>query len=169
MATPIEGIGEVFDQHAPAVHRYLSRRVGSASADDLLSDVFVIALRSQDTIRAHPSGSPLPWLYGVARNLVYAHCRRRTAAGPSEVECSIDWDAVDARLDAGTLSARLKAVLASLSDDDREVLLLVAWERLTPAEAGEALGLTGVAARSRLHRARLRAQETLDTLETIEA
>jgi RNA polymerase sigma-70 factor (ECF subfamily) len=44
--------------------------------------------------------------------------------------------------------------LARLSDDEREVLLLVAWERLTPAEAAETLGIPQGTARSRLHRAR---------------
>jgi RNA polymerase sigma-70 factor (ECF subfamily) len=51
-----------------------------------------------------------------------------------------------------------------LSESDRELLLLVAWEGLTHAEAAAALGISPVAARSRLHRARKRALKALQKL-----
>ena len=69
---------------------------------------------------------------------------------------------MDARLDATSRRADLRIALAALSDTDRELLLLVAWDGLSPAEAGQVLGLSGVASRSRLHRARARAQAVLD-------
>jgi DNA-directed RNA polymerase specialized sigma24 family protein len=47
------------------------------------------------------------------------------------------------------------------SRSDRELLLLVAWEGLTPAEAAAVLGISQVAARTRLHRARKRAMKAL--------
>jgi RNA polymerase sigma-70 factor (ECF subfamily) len=50
----------------------------------------------------------------------------------------------------------LRAALASLSEDDQEVLRLVAWDGLAPAEVAVVLGCTPVAARTRLHRARSR-------------
>lgn len=75
----------------------------------------------------------------------------------------MDWDAVDERLDAGALEHELRTALSALTDGERELLLLVAWEGLSPAEAASVLGLTAGAARSRLHRARARAQAALDT------
>jgi RNA polymerase sigma-70 factor (ECF subfamily) len=74
----------------------------------------------------------------------------------------MDWDAVDARLDAEAKREQLRSALNVLSHHDRELLLLVAWEGLTPAEAAEVLGIGKVAARSRLHRARRRALQALD-------
>jgi RNA polymerase sigma-70 factor (ECF subfamily) len=162
-------IGILFDRHAMAVHRYLSRRVGRSHADDLLADVFVVALDARARVVPHQSGSALPWLYGVAKNVVRAHLRRGQPLNVTEGATTVDWDAIDERLDATAQGDRLRAVLAALSGDDCELLLLIAWERLTPAEAAEALGLTPVAARSRLHRARRRAQATLDDLERIQA
>ncbi|HXO07260.1 MAG TPA: sigma factor-like helix-turn-helix DNA-binding protein [Solirubrobacteraceae bacterium] len=50
----------------------------------------------------------------------------------------------------------IRRALDALSANDRELLLLVAWDGLSPAQAGSVLGLTPAAARSRLHRARRR-------------
>jgi RNA polymerase sigma-70 factor (ECF subfamily) len=158
-----ELMGVVYERHARSVHRYLSRRVGAAAADDLLGDVFVAAVEARLRVHPHPSGSALPWLYGIAGNLVRSHLRRRTPQAPEDT--AFDWDAVDDRLDAEARSKDLRQALTQLTEAERELLLLVAWEGLTPAEAGEALGLTAVAARSRLHRARARAQAALDLLE----
>ena len=165
----LDWIGILFDRHAPAVHRYLSRRVGRSSADDLLGDVFLVAIDARTRVRPHSTGSALPWLYGVAKNVVRAHLRRRSPLNVTDVSTTVDWDAIDERLDATAWSDRLHTVLNALSDDDSELLMLIAWERLTPTEAAEALGLTPVAARSRIHRARQRAQATLDDLERIQA
>jgi RNA polymerase sigma factor (sigma-70 family) len=147
-----ELVGLLYERHAGAVHRYLARRVGPA-ADDLLGDVFVAAVAAR---------LALPWLYGIAGNCVRAHLRRREPHAASDAP--FDWDAVDDRLDAAARRVELRQALALLTEAERELLLLVAWEGLTPAEAGEVLGLTAVAARSRLHRARTRAQAALDAL-----
>jgi RNA polymerase sigma-70 factor (ECF subfamily) len=56
----------------------------------------------------------------------------------------------------------LASALLSLSPADREALLLIAWEELTPAEAAASLGITATAFRVRLHRARRRCQAALD-------
>lgn len=51
---------------------------------------------------------------------------------------------------------------ARLREQDRELLLLIAWDRLEPAEAARTLGLSRIAARVRLHRARKRLAAELD-------
>jgi RNA polymerase sigma-70 factor (ECF subfamily) len=159
-----EVFGVLYERHAPAVFRYLGRRVDGSATEDLLGEVFVTAFAARLRVLPHESGSALPWLYGIAGNTVRAHHRRgRSRAGWKEVP-TVDWDAVDARLDAGARRDDLRAALAVLTDSERELLLLVAWEGLQPAEAAQALGLTAVAARSRLHRARARAQAALDQM-----
>ncbi len=58
----------------------------------------------------------------------------------------------------------LDSVLAALRDDDREVLMLVAWEGLGPEDLGRALGCSSSTATVRLHRARTRLSATWDEL-----
>jgi len=156
-----EMLGVVYERHAPAVYRYLGRRVGVSASEDLLGEVFVAAVAARLRVRPHDSGSALPWLYGIAGNVVRSYRRRSLGQVPVDEVTAVDWDAVDERLDAGTRRQELRVALAALTEAEREVLLLVAWEGLSPAEAARALGLTAVAARSRLHRARTRAQATL--------
>ena len=81
----------------------------------------------------------------------------------------MDWEAVDERLDAHAERGRLRTALNVLADSDRELLLLVAWEGLTPAEAAVALGISPVAARTRLHRARRRARNALERTPCLDA
>lgn len=69
-----ERFAELFDRHAPAVHRYLARRLGEQVAADALAETFLAAFRRReryDTARA----DALPWLYGIATNLVGQHRR----------------------------------------------------------------------------------------------
>ena len=161
-----EAIGVLYERHAPSVHRFLVRRVGAAPAEDLLAEVFVAAVAGRLRVQPHESGSALPWLYGIATNVVREHLRKRPAHGLVDDEPVVDWDAVDARLDADAQRDDLRRALEVLSPDDQRLLLLVAWDGLSPAEAGAVLGLTPVAARSRLHRARARAQDVLDTVRS---
>lgn len=156
-----ELMGVLYERHAPPVFRYLARRAGPAAAEDLLSEVFVAALNARKRVVVHHSGSALPWLYGIAMNVLRHYFRHRQPAWAAEPAQGVDWDAVDARLDAEAQRRQLRAALCSLSEPDRELLLLVAWEGLTSTEAAEALGIGKVAARSRLHRARHRALRAL--------
>ncbi len=156
-----ELMGVLYERHAPAVFRYLARRAGPSAAEDLLSEVFIVALDRRARVVAHDSGSALPWLYGIAMNVLRRHFRQGAAERAAPQDPGMDWDAVDARLDAEAKRGQLRSALNVLSERDRELLLLVAWEGLTPGEAAEVLGIGKVAARSRLHRARRRALQAL--------
>jgi RNA polymerase sigma-70 factor, ECF subfamily len=158
-----ELMGVLYERHAAAVFRYLARRAGPSAAEDLLSEVFIAALDGRARVVAHDSGSALPWLYGIAMNVLRRHFRRNAARWVAAEDPGMDWDAVDARLDAEAKRGQLRSALNVLSGRDRELLLLVAWEGLTSAEAAEVLGIGKVAARSRLHRARRRALQALGT------
>jgi RNA polymerase sigma factor (sigma-70 family) len=160
-----ELMGVLYERHAQAVFRYLARRAGSAAAEDLLSEVFIAALSASPRVVTHDSGSALPWLYGIALNVLRRHFRQQQPAGGVTRYLGMDWDAVDDLLDARAERGRLRAALQGLSDSDRELLLLAAWENLTNAEAAAALGISEGAARSRLHRARKRALKALHRLQ----
>jgi RNA polymerase sigma-70 factor (ECF subfamily) len=154
-------MGVLYERHARAVFRYLARRAGPPAAEDLASEVFIAALSTSSRVVAHDSGSALPWLYGIALNVLRRHFKKTRPVHEVASDLVMDWDAVDDRLDAWAERGRLRAALAGLSDSDRELLLLVAWEGLTPAEAAAALSISQTIARSRLHRARTRAMKAL--------
>lgn len=153
---------ELFWQHGVAVHAYLSRRAGQQDADDLLGEVWLQAFRARERYdQRWPSA--LPWLYGIARNILRAHWRTNPPVpSPAEPVDSHDpWPSVDDRLDASRGAPAIRAALARLSEQDREVLLLVAWEQLAPAEVAIALGVRQGTVRSRLHRARSQLRQHL--------
>lgn len=150
--------GVVLWSHAAAIHRYLNRRCPSL-ADDLLSEVFVSAFVGRDGF--DPSrGTFRAWLFGIARNTLATHFRneraRRTRPQRLTRDTWDEWLEVDARLDAAETVGSLRRCLAAMPAVEREVLLLVAWEELTPTEVAHVLSIPVGTARSRLHRARHR-------------
>ena len=103
-----------------------------------------------------------PWLFTVARNLFASWCRHRAVDESRILDFALSWPGAMPRESPfesaarGETERRLEAALARLPARDREVLLLVAGEDLSPAEAAAALGLSPEAARKRLQRARER-------------
>lgn len=163
-ATP-EVFAQIFDRHAEAVHRFLSRRVGDL-ADDLLSETFLTAFRRRGDYRPERL-DVRPWLYGIASNLVGRHRRaeaaryRHLARVPGAESHGDGVDDVVDRADAAAVGPVLAAALAGLDGRDREVLLLVAWGDLTPTEVAAAIDVPAGTVRSRLHRARTQVRARL--------
>jgi RNA polymerase sigma-70 factor (ECF subfamily) len=156
----------LFDRHAPYIHRYLARRVGTQAADDLVAETFLVAFRKRT---GYDPGFPdaRPWLYGIATDLIAQHRREearqlrlRHATGPDPVQHD---HAERAALDvtAQAVRAPLAEALARLARPDRDVLLLVAWEQLSYDEVARALDIPVGTVRSRLHRARSKIREAL--------
>jgi RNA polymerase sigma-70 factor (ECF subfamily) len=140
---------------------YTLRRVRHPDdAAEAIAETFATLWRRFD---ACPQGDELrPWLFGVARRVIANQRRgnrRRTALGERLV-ASIDPAAVDAAGAHEDTSALARA-FAALSESDRELLSLAAWEGLTTDEIAVALGTNRPAVRLRLHRARRRLREAL--------
>jgi RNA polymerase sigma-70 factor (ECF subfamily) len=148
----------LFNAHAAAVRAYARRRVDTAAADDVVSEVFVIAWRRLDDV----PNQALPWLLGCARR-VLAHQQRRTRRDVALIH-RLEADAGT----GGAVDGALARALAELRDRDRELLLLIAWEGLEPAEAAEVLGCSRNALAVRLHRARKRFAAALNAADHIE-
>ncbi|MCP3759323.1 sigma-70 family RNA polymerase sigma factor [Streptomyces sp. TBY4] len=144
------------------LHGYLARRA-PAAADDLLAEVWLQAFSSRKSFDPE-LGTARTWLFGVARNVLAAHWRRidREQQLPASNERASDpWHAVDRRLDAAAVGPLLRRTMAGLPHVERELLLLVAWEQLTPTEAAAVVGIPPGTARSRLHRARTRVRAVM--------
>jgi RNA polymerase sigma factor (sigma-70 family) len=156
----------VFDRHGGTIYRYLRRRVGAALAEELTAETFARAFRARRRFDRRGE-SALPWLYGIAANLLRMHRRReerrlrayaRAAERGFEPSPSAD---SDHRLDAGALRPALAGALAGLPQAQREVLLLHAWAELSNEEIAIALSISASTVRSRLHRARVHVAERL--------
>jgi RNA polymerase sigma-70 factor (ECF subfamily) len=122
------------------------------SAEDVLADAFLVAWRRLDTV---PEDA-FPWLIAVARRTLANHLRaQRRRNALTERLRSITTRGVAWEPPTG-LSHELALALSSLAQREREALLLVAWEGLSPARAARAAGCSPAAFRVRLHRARKR-------------
>jgi RNA polymerase sigma factor (sigma-70 family) len=149
----------LFDRHAPFIHRYVNRRVGHGSADDLTAETFLAAFSKRGQ---YDLGYPdaRPWLYGIATNLIGQHRREEVRQYRIRQAAVPDLDVPDlAERTATDLTARaargaLVAALAELPPIDRDVLILIAWEELTYPEVARALDVPVGTVRSRLNRAR---------------
>jgi RNA polymerase sigma factor (sigma-70 family) len=149
-----EAFVAVVERHEVAVHGYLARRAGRQAADDLLAEVWARAFAGRAGYRFGQADAR-PWLYGIARHVLAAHWRAR-AREARATACLPDdpWDDVIDRLDSAAGARALVSALLALPSAEREMLLLVAWEELTPAQAAAVLEVPPGTARSRLHRAR---------------
>jgi RNA polymerase sigma factor (sigma-70 family) len=157
-----EAFGSLFERHAMAVYRLCFWRTGDVTlAEDLSAAVFLETWRHKARV-AVVDGSILPWLFGVASNLVRNHrraARRRKAAlrrlPPLPVEPDVA-DEVVGRVDAETTMRAVLAVVRQLPERNQEVLALCGWAGCTYEEAARSLGVPVGTVRSRLARARAR-------------
>ena len=137
-------VADVFEP----LQRYLGRRLPADQVDDVLSDTLLVMWRRLDDI---PRDAVLPWCYSVARQSLANHRRsnrrrlaltERLQAQPKPVHGSEPED------------PELEAALTKLSDSDRELIRLWAWEQLEPREISVVTGLTTNAVSLRLTRAK---------------
>jgi RNA polymerase sigma factor (sigma-70 family) len=150
----------VFERHSPRVFAYAHRHVGLAGADDVVADTFLVAWRR----RAELPDDPLPWLLVVARKTI-GNRRRGQSRNERLVDAVAD-RALLRRDEPGTddvVAERTEtlAALAALTSREREALLLVAWDGLTPLAAAEVAGCSVRAFEVRLSRGRARLARNL--------
>ncbi|MCK6551608.1 sigma-70 family RNA polymerase sigma factor [Myxococcota bacterium] len=155
-------LGLLAARHQASIHRFALRMTRDAAlAEDVLQETFIAALKHADGYRG--SGSVRGWLLSIARNNALM-LRRRRAGEPAafepleELGVAAGWgdDTPERALEAHERRRVLEQGLATLSDGDREVLLLRDVEGLSGEETAAALGLTLAGMKSRLHRARLK-------------
>lgn len=149
-----KAFGELFWRHNGAVHGYLARRAGRDIADDLVAEVWLRAFRSRANFDPRYLDAR-PWLYGIARNVLNSHWRTTRKAPPLiPAAISDPWPEIDDQLDEALRRASLSSALEALSNEERESLLLVAWEQLSAASIARMLNVPASTIRNRLHRAR---------------
>jgi RNA polymerase sigma factor (sigma-70 family) len=149
---------------------YIMRRSQSADdAADVLAETYLIAWQKLDAI---PTGEGARlWLFGVARNLLLKGASRRRSRHALVERLAGELRSAHpphASVEDGRSSA-LRAALAALPERDREILMLTAWEGLTPKQIAAVVGAPVNIVRVRLHRARTRLKRDLTTLRRARA
>ncbi len=144
--------------------RYVQRRsINTEEARDTLSEVFLVAWRRLEDI---PAGKEARlWLFGVARNLVKTSWRKRKRVGDLVVRIGSEMStrgATDEELDNSGVLKIVKA-LQFLSENDQEILRLLAWENLSHKEISVVLGCSENAVAIRIRRARVRLMKVLQS------
>lgn len=156
---------ELYAAHYRRIVTYTRRRTGSIDdADDVVSATFLVAWRRlEDLVSAD---EPLAWLYRVAYLTLLNHRRdaQRTGrlADKAAGEYSNPAATIESTVEARGRLAQVVGAAETLSEMDRELLRLVAWEELTHSEIAEILGISRVLVRTRLSRARRRLQTAYD-------
>ncbi|EMF51038.1 sigma-70 family RNA polymerase sigma factor [Streptomyces bottropensis] len=154
---------DIYEECYPRVLAYATSLVGRQVGEDITSETFTVAWRR---VRDIPRPA-LPWLLGVARNLVRelrrrdAHQYALAAAEAQHISSGARPGVGDVAADVTEREAALQA-LASLSDADRELLTLIAWHGLSARQAARVLGCTTATLTVRLHRARRRLEKALE-------
>jgi RNA polymerase sigma factor (sigma-70 family) len=169
LRTDPAALEEFYRRHVRGLTRYAARRMRDPSeAADLIAAAFLEAVES--SARYDPRrGRPIAWLTGIAANLAAVQQRREAAAaralarvdGQRPLEPD-DFDRLERQIDAARRVHRARAALDRLSPVEREMLELVGQEGLLPGEAARLLGISPVAARMRLARARKKAMQALE-------
>ncbi|MEV0828131.1 RNA polymerase sigma factor [Nonomuraea rubra] len=155
-ADPERRFEELYESSYRLLLGYALRRCPDPDdAADVVAETFMVAWRR---IEAVPQGDEARlWLFGVARKVLANHRRgelrheRRTAALRAQLAAS----PLVAEL-PGEEPSQLGQVFRALPEGDRELLALVAWERLSPGEIAKVLGTSANVVRVRLYRARRR-------------
>lgn len=152
-----------FRAHVRDVERFIARRTTDPQqAADLTADVFLAVIEHADGYRPD-RGTPLAWVFGIARNVIAEHGRRRARELRLVRRVSgralLDDDSlarIEERIDAEAQARRTLAALAALSESDRALVELVAVDGLAIDDVAAVLGVEPGTARVRLHRARRR-------------
>jgi RNA polymerase sigma-70 factor (ECF subfamily) len=151
-------------EHSSAVGNYLRRRLyplTPSDLDDLVEETMIVVWRRLDSV---PTDAELPWMLGVARNVLRNARRSKNRRSVFEATLPPVTDEASAE-DNVIADTTVREALAALSDDDREVLLLNAWDGLDTHALGAYFVISTNAAAVRLSRAQRRFRELLSAAE----
>lgn len=170
-----QAFGELFHRHSTAVYNHTFRRTGSwERAEDAVSVVFLETWRLRSKVVLDQDGTLLPWLLGVANNVVRRQYRTRLrharllAKLPPPEQVPDHAHDVGQRLDDQERMREVLAEMSSLGVAEQEVVTLCLWAELTYEQAAVAMGVPVGTVRSRLSRARAKLKASAQTKPTID-
>jgi len=162
-----DAFDDIYDAYRPRVFAFLLRMSRSRTvAEDLLDETWLRLVQHAHALR--PDTRLAAWLFTVARNLYWSYRRSSLVEEASVPELlalwpsPAPWPSPFDLAAASELQRRVERALSALSPQQREVLLLVGHEGLTPTDAAAVCGIGAEALRQRLSRARAALAEQLD-------
>jgi RNA polymerase sigma-70 factor (ECF subfamily) len=165
-----EVFSALFTRHAASIQRYVTRRIGPDAADDVVAETFLLAFLQRETYDQERAQA-LPWLYGIATNLIRRHRRDEIRLYRALARTGVDpvtapfTDRVDSIVTARMARRKLADALARMPANYRDPLLLVSWGDLSYEETALALGIPIGTVRSRVSRARARLRRMLGGID----
>jgi RNA polymerase sigma-70 factor (ECF subfamily) len=155
-----ERFSDFFASNFADVWRFARRRTDSESdADDITAETFAVAWRRRADM---PADADRLWLFGVARNVLANHRRHAERQRRLHLRIvTVDAPRIAYELAAGSEESVWES-FSDLSDDDRELLLLRAWDDLSVNEIAIVLQVSAAKVSSRLYKARNRLQQNID-------
>lgn len=138
---------DVFEAAYVSVQRYVRRRGGGDETEDVVAETFTVVWRR---IGDAPDDAVVAWCLGIARRCLANQRRSTLRRGRLRERVAAELQTVE----PSTADPVVEMALSRLSDEQREILRLSAWEGLGAGEIAEVLGITPNAASIRLHRAR---------------
>ncbi len=158
--------GRLYDRYARMVHGVLLAKVPVGEVDDLLQDVFLLALRQLSTLREIRSFGA--WLAAIARNRANDFHRRSVPGDQLADEASEnDIEQADPSADHQSPATAILDAIRALPDAYRETLILRLVEGMTGPEIAARTGLTHGSVRVNLHRGMQQLRAKLSTNPSI--
>jgi len=159
---PEARFSEIYEALYGRVRAYAARRVGGEAADEIAAETFAVAWRRLEQI----PNEPLPWLYGVARNIVARHRVQHARELNAQQALQFERGPLDS---SGGGWPELWDAWERLSESDRELLAMIAWEELPVRDAATVLGCSPAVLSVRLYRARRRLERLLRQVPQLSA
>lgn len=148
-------LGELFERHQGKLFNFflkLSRH--RATAEDLVQEVFVRMLKYRHTYR--PEAEFSPWMFTLARNAatdIYRARPKELPQDPEAPEPAADLPHPIEGLEKAEQARRLRAALARLAPEKRELLVFARFSEMRYEEIAGLLGVSIGAVKVRVHRA----------------
>jgi RNA polymerase sigma-70 factor, ECF subfamily len=155
----------IYERYVDRIYAYCRYRAGAEDAEDLTSQVFIRALEG---LAGYRGGSVAAWLFRIAHNCVVDHLRTRrpqVSLEASRLEFAApDGDPVERMMQADDRQL-VRELVATLDDDQRDLLILKLVSGLNATEIGAVIGKRAGAVRVALHRVIARLRTTYQQMQ----
>lgn len=149
--------GLLYDAYFQRIFAYIFYRTRDrVVAEDLVSTAFFKAVKGIGRFDSR-KGTFSAWLYRIARNTLYDHSRRKTNVVPIEYAENVSSkDDPDKAVADRKLIEEVRAMVADLPSEQREIVSMRAWDGLSYAEIADILGKSEGSCKMAFHRASMK-------------
>jgi len=168
---------KIYDAFQPKILRYLTHLAGESEAEDLTQETFVKIHQGLENFRGE--AQPSTWIYRIATNTALDRMRSPSFQRAAQISLSESLDEtkiadkvicieekkplIEQQLIREEMNQCIRGYIEKLPENYRTVLILSEWEGLKNNEIAEILGVTLDTVKIRLHRAKSKLKEELET------